>query len=81
MLIVIENLYSTTRILHKTMWLNIGSSGQLSVKFKARGVYPPLSRWCILHIHPYFHKIYKFLPIFVQFVVFCLIYVSLASLF
>jgi len=37
-----------------------------------RGVHPPKQ---MMHIPPYFHTIYKFSPIFVQFTFFGLIYV------
>jgi len=30
--------------------------------------YIPLSQWCILHIPPYFHKIYRFPPISAKFI-------------
>lgn len=50
----------------------------------------PLSQWCVLHIPSYFHIIYKFRPIstkflhfppiFVQFKLFCLIYVFFSFL-
>ena len=69
-------------LIHKTCWAR--------VKSFLWGASIPLSQLCILNIPSYFHKIYKFLhfrknfkflPIFVQFTYFCLIYFYCFTLF
>jgi len=46
------------------LWVSVIKRLEMLTGFWFTGSSIPISQWCLLHILPYFHKIYKFIPQF-----------------